>query len=651
MKLKAAFAWIVVPFLALFCLAPTAEAQALGGASAPGVSAFFSAFHYAAGTEPREVAAEDLNNDGSPDLVVANVESHDVSVLLGNGDGTFQAAVSFAAGDRPTSVAVGDLNSDGSPDLAVGAHKGSVTSSFDLPSVAVNRGDFLYFVVDPNGNCDCDSTALDLTIQGGAGTWNLATDFRRSPDPANPNPDGTGNSQVWHFLRSATLAREPWTYTLLPGFITDALSMEGLEQWQGTEGSTPNDLLPAVGINATGTVQNFGSHFAWEPDVIRVHPSSGRLAVVGWQSPMDGPVSVHGSFTRLSTGCGNGITWFIHNDAGLLARGMTNGDVVAVLLGNGDGTVQAPVEYDAGSDPRSVVLADLNQDGHPDLVAANHGSWDVSVLLGNGDGTLQPAAAYGLGDSHAANQVAAGDLNGDGHLDLVVANGAPWQGIYEASVLLGNGDGTFQPPLLPAFHLGHSVAMADLNGDGRPDLVGTAFFHHSPFDFSVVLAWLGNGDGTFPSGSAVTVPGDPVSVAIGDLVGDGALDLAVALLTAGGVQILPGNGDGTFSLDPPAALIPGVGSVPVCIVARDFDGDGRLDLAVANNGGNDVSVLVDRPLLWGVPASSVGAAHTSGSLALSCLFSLFAPVGLVLLWKRLQGAAAQVRGRKQPASR
>src|SRR5205823_6370588 len=124
-------------------------------------------------------------------------------------------------------------------------------------------------------------------------------------------------------------------------------------------------------------------------------------------------------------------------NAGSFQNNFTDGDA-AVLLGNGDGTFQTAVSYVAGTNPRFVVGGDVNGDGKLDLAVANCGSANVSILFGKGDGTFEAAANYGTGTSPLA--VATGDLNGDGKPDLTVAN----SGSGNVSVLLGNGDGTFQ---------------------------------------------------------------------------------------------------------------------------------------------------------------------------------------------------------------
>jgi hypothetical protein len=148
-----------------------------------------------------------------------------------------------------------------------------------------------------------------------------------------------------------------------------------------------------------------------------------------------------------------------------------------VLLGNSDGTFQPQQTSDIGSQPRSVAVADLNGDGNPDLVTVNYDN-TASVLLGDGDGTFAPLQHFQASTVATIYAVAVADLNGDGKPDMVVANQGtfnPTTGTfdYAVDVLLGNGDGTFGPPQTFAVGSYHptSVAVADVNGDGKPDLV------------------------------------------------------------------------------------------------------------------------------------------------------------------------------------
>src|SRR6267143_4190920 len=269
-------------------------------------------------------------------------------------------------------------------------------------------------------------------------------------------------------------------------------------------------------------------------------------------------------------------------------------NTVSVLLGNGDGTFQAARSYPVGLKPTSVAVSALRGTTVQDLVVANSGSTTVSVLLGNGDGTFQPARDFLVGNGPYF--VAVGDFRGIGRKDLVTANfGSNTPTDNTISVLLGNGDGTFQPAQTYVADRGPiALGVGNFRGIvGRQDLVVVNY------GSTTVSVLLGNGDGTFqparnyPVGCSSGPCGSAVAVA--DFRSNGIQDLAVAIYGANGtattVSVLLGNGDGTFQ--GPQSY--GVGTGPTSIAVGDFRGIGRKDLVTANwqgNAGNTVSVLL-----------------------------------------------------------
>ncbi len=265
-----------------------------------------------------------------------------------------------------------------------------------------------------------------------------------------------------------------------------------------------------------------------------------------------------------------------------------------------------PVDYAVGQGPRAVATGDFTKDGIQDLVTCNAQNNTVSVLLGQGDGTFQPARTFPTGANPWS--VAVGDFNGDGKLDIVTANRGYSATPNTLSVLLGNGDGTFQAPLTvtlpgesPPGYTGstpltqgvYAVAVGDMNHDGKLDLVvaaDTAFISGNGTGVHVgyVDVLLGHGDGTFAPAIAfpLNANGDLSHIALADFNGDGNLDVAVE--SQAGVSALLGKGDGTLG----APALYAAGANPVSLAVGDFNGDGKLDLVTANYSGESVSVLL-----------------------------------------------------------
>lgn len=231
----------------------------------------------------------------------------------------------------------------------------------------------------------------------------------------------------------------------------------------------------------------------------------------------------------------------------------------------------------------AVAAGDVNGDGRLDLVAASRSGGRISVLLGLGDGTFQPPVRSAVGQRPSS--VVLGDVNGDACADLIVTN----SGSDAVSVLLGVGDGTFQTPV--DYKVGdepNSVVLGDVDRDGRLDLVTANLSGGSA---SVLLGW---GDGTFRTQIPYAVGGAPRAATLGDVNGDGHLDLVAVNAAPSGsksnVSVLLGRGDGTFETQVTYA----VGDSPYAVALGDIDSDGRVDLVTANAGSDDVSVLLGR---------------------------------------------------------
>jgi hypothetical protein len=270
---------------------------------------------------------------------------------------------------------------------------------------------------------------------------------------------------------------------------------------------------------------------------------------------------------------------------------------VSVLLGNGDGTFQPPVQYGIdGNSWQVLALGDVTGEGKLDIVVAGS---TTSVLLGNGNGTFQPAITTRFGA--ALGQLAdfkLADVNGDGKLDIVAVNSIGSQAVL--SVALGNGDGTFRNPYAfnaPAF-IPNSIAVGDFNGDGIPDAAiasSETFFDPETgdrFTTGAVTIFLGTGGGFFGAPTIINPVSGAGSIAVGDFNGDGIPDLLTTTSTVdngGSIGVLFGNGDGTFQrpIFTPSPL-GGLGSA----VVADFRHIGILDVAAVSPSTNTVQVFL-----------------------------------------------------------
>jgi len=353
---------------------------------------------------------------------------------------------------------------------------------------------------------------------------------------------------------------------------------------------------------------------------------------------------------------------------------------VSILIGNGDGTFQPAMNLIAGKNPTRIAAGDFNSDGNSDLIVVRAGDdtgddGDATIFLGHGDGTFSPGHVLATGKNPSA--VAVSDLNGDHKLDLIFGNSTDFRNDNSVTILLGNGDGTFQSPVVYAVAAGgspSSISVTDVNQDGRSDLAvfrsgivdfffgnGDGTFQKGPsvspgccFRFFAAIGdfngdgkvdlvegscsglskpivcttslWLGNGDGTFQTANAIS---DVSAGAAADVNGDGNLDL-IGTSSQTQLVVLLGNGDGTFQ----QPLTFAAGTNPVIGLVADFDGHKAPDLVALNSRTNTISVLLNTGTDFSISAAALSPSSVSpgqtvtSTVSLSLLNAFDNPVSL-----------------------
>lgn len=495
---------------------------------------------YNVGNGPTSVAIADLNGDGFEDIVVTNGAANTLTILFGNGQGKFTAQSPISTGTTPVSVAIADFNGDHIPDLAVANSVGNSVSIF----LGVGNGTF-----HPANNIAAGSYPQSVAIGdfNNDGRFDLAV------------ADGAGNNIT----------------TLLGN--GDGTFKTGVQFASGAK-----TVFAAVAdVNGDGKQDLVVANADLVPGQITILYGNGDGT---FKTGFNYPTGLNPQ--AIATGDFNCDG---HAD---LAIANAGANTVTLLLGNTTGTFASGVTLNTDNHPVSIVTADFNHDNVPDLAVVNSLSGDVTVFLGNSNCTgFNLPVNYSLGAGVNPVSIATADFNGDGYMDLVVADAGNSTSPGGVISLLNNHDGTFGSPVESSGASNpNSIAAADFNGDGKQDVVVT---NSTTSNVSVLL---GNGNGTFTLKSSTCVgstlcAGVPVAVAVADFNGDGKLDLAVANYDDVSISILLGKGDGTFTISKAWT----VGANPLSIVAAPIQGNTtQQDLVVANSENDTVCLLLNQ---------------------------------------------------------
>ncbi|HKN00972.1 MAG TPA: FG-GAP-like repeat-containing protein [Candidatus Binataceae bacterium] len=544
--------------------------------TAPGATTpiFATQQTFAVGKGPSSVTTADVNGDGLSDLIVANANDGTVSVLLnstapGAGTPSFATQQTFAVGNGPSSVTKADVNGDGLPDLIVAnANDGTVSVLLNTTAPGATTLSFATQQTFAVGNGPSSVTAADVNGDG-------------KPDLIVTNK----NSSTVSVLLNTT-APDATT----PSFATQQTFATGTSPSSVTAADVNGDGKPdLLVVNQKDNTVSVLLNTAPTPATTFDSNSFATQQTFGVGSS---PSSVTAADVN-----GDGLPDLIVANSG--------GITVSVLLnttapGASTPSFASQQTFGVGSSPSSVTAADVNGDGLPDLIVTNSGSTSVSVLLNTtapGATTPSFAAQQTFATGSFPSSVTAADVNGDGLPDLIVANGLG----SAVSVLLNTTAPGAATPSFAAqqtFAVGvesTSVTTADVNGDGLPDLIIANFKSGT---VSVLLNTTAPGATTlsFTAQQTFAVGNGPSSVTAADVNGDGKPDLIVADKSSNMVSVLlnttaPGATAPSFATRQSFA----VGFAPTSVTTADVNGDGLPDLIVTNSepGSNTVSVLLN----------------------------------------------------------
>jgi len=548
----------------------------------------FNIAGFATGNQPKAVATADLNGDGNPDMVIANYKDNTVSVIIGAPAAVFQKQVTYAVGTNPTGIAVGDFNGDSKLDLAVvnqncptlpcaavgnisllfGNGNGTFQKAVTAASVAnapnaIVAGDFNKDGILDMAVANTQSDNITVLLGTGKGAFSAGTNYATGTAAASLavsdfNGDGVpdlavvnkNSSDVSVLLGNGdgTFAAQPAppTGTFPVGIVVGDFNGDGK-----MDIATANSFLASIGISVL--LGNGNGTFQTHKDYATLQPSS---AITAGDYNNDGKLD--------------------------LAVTATASGSVGLLLGKGNGNFRTHVDYLVGGTPAAVASADFNSDGAQDLAVASTTDNNVVVLPGTGTGAFQLNGSVSVGAQTEPNpsSIAVGDFQGAGKpADIAIASA----GTGTITILLANGHGNYKAQ--PAITVGTSLVSLvakDVNDDNKVDLIA------ADNKGSKVWVLLGNGNGSFQTPVSYTLSSAPTCVLVDDLDGDGSQDIVAC---DKGVSILFGKGDGTFNAA--TDFKTGGNTFPVAATDGRFL-EGELDLAVVASGTNSIVVLLNK---------------------------------------------------------
>lgn len=548
-----------------------------------------------AGPNPGAIAVADFNGDGKPDVIIANngafgpsgqVNGH-VNVLLNQGSGSF-VSVQSAVPNLVLwgMVAVADFNQDGKLDIAVSGINSS--SNSEQVAILLGNGDGTFQAPSSQEIVAAGDYPVSIAIGDfdGDGLPDIAVALVNDSTLQIIKNTGSGNFQNGGSVPTCSNPR--------------SIAVADLN------GDGKQDIAVACQAGTVAAMLGDGAfHFQDKFSGFAKSPVSIAIADVNGDGKLDLVTANDGGVTVL-LGNGDGSysgakAYAPFSSPFSVVVADINGDRkpdlieftddpsdIGVLTNNGDGTFSTPTFFSAGgptfnSPDRALVVSDFDEDGKPDIVALNPGD-TVTLLSGKGDGSFPSPRTVPTGSGTAS--VASADFNGDGNADFVTAN----SGTNSVNVYLGDSQGGFSPGA--SYSVGVDpvfVATADLNGDGKPDIIAVSQGDANNAGSIAIL--LGNGDGTFTAKTPLTPGQDPQAVTIGDFNSDGKMDLAVVdqgdTMNPSVVEVYFGNNDGTFAS---SFSIP-VGSNPRGIASARLTKNGSLDLVVYNVRGCSLTIL------------------------------------------------------------